>query len=253
MQRRANSAQRSDLLSDEPSERGGSALGLTPVARESMQTQVYRELRRALMHGRFAPGQVLTIVDLAKSLNVSTMPVRDALSRLVSEQALEALPSRSVRVPLIDIARLEDLKRARILIEGEALALAVPHVSDEAIAAARRTVRAYDEAIAARGHFAIEQELDANHAFHLSLYAAAGSAILIPIIESLWLQSGPVIRSAMQAFDPTSKISAPHYHAEIVEALVARDVAAARRALELDISRSFDLLIDALKSGEGAP
>jgi DNA-binding GntR family transcriptional regulator len=232
---------------------GASALGFTPIARESMQTQVYRELRRALMHGRFAPGQVLTIVDLAKSLNVSTMPVRDALSRLVSEQALEALPSRSVRVPLIDVPRLEDLKRARILIEGEALALAVPRVTDAAIAEARRTIRAYDEAIAARGHFAIEKELDANQAFHLSLYEQSGSTILIPIIESLWLQSGPVIRSAMQAFDPTSKISGPHYHAEIVEALVARDVEAARRALALDISRAFDLLIDTLTSAEGAP
>lgn len=253
MKRATNSAHLIAVLPDVPPEGAGSALGLTPVARESMQTQVYRELRRALMHGRFAPGQVLTIVDLAKSLNVSTMPVRDALSRLVSEQALEALPSRSVRVPLNDVARLEDLKRARILIEGEALALAVMRVSEEAIAAARGTVRAYDAAIAARGHFAIEQELDANHAFHLSLYQASGSAILIPIIESLWLQSGPVIRSAMQAFDPTSKISAPHYHAEIVEALVARDVAAARSALEQDISRSFDLLIDRLKAGEGNP
>lgn len=238
------------VVPDAAPESASPLLGLTPVARESMQTQVYRELRRVLMHGRFAPGQVLTIVDLAKSLNVSTMPVRDALSRLVSEQALEALPSRSVRVPLIDIPRLEDLKHARILIEGEALALAVPRVSDATIAEARLTIRAYDAAIAARGHFAIEQELDANHAFHLSLYEASGSAILIPIIESLWLQSGPVIRSAMQAFDPTSKISAPHYHAEIVDALVARDVAAARRALELDISRSFDLLLDRLKAGE---
>jgi DNA-binding GntR family transcriptional regulator len=237
-------------LTEPASDAGG--LGLTPVARETVQTQVYRELRRALMHGRFAPGQVLTIVDLARSLNTSTMPVRDALSRLVSEQALEALQNRSVRVPLIDLPRLNDLKRARILIEGEALSLAVPRVSEAAIEDARRSVRAYDAAIAARGHFAIEQELDANHAFHLSLYAASGSAILIPIIESLWLQSGPVIRSAMQAFDPTSKISAPHYHAEIVDALVRRDVAAARNALEQDISRAFDLLIGQMAEREGA-
>ena len=122
---------------------------LTPVARETVQTQVYRELRKALMHGRFTPGQVLTIVELSKSLNTSTMPVRDALSRLISEQALQAMPNRSVRVPLIDAARLMDLRRARTLIEGEALALAAPRLTPNDIAAARATIRDYDAAVAA--------------------------------------------------------------------------------------------------------
>jgi DNA-binding GntR family transcriptional regulator len=225
---------------------------LTPVARETVQTQVYRELRRALMHGRFTPGQVLTIVDLAKSLNTSTMPVRDALSRLISEQALEAMPNRSVRVPLISIERLLDLRRARTLIEGEALALALPRLTPDDLASARLAIRDYDGAIAARGVCDIEEELDANYGFHMSLYLASGSAILMPIIESLWLQSGPIIRAATLAFDPTSKVSGPHYHSEIVEALEARNSPAARHALESDIGRAFDLLISQLSAPNGA-
>ena len=67
---------------------------------------------------------MLRIVDLAETLQTSTMPVREALARLVSEQALEALPSRSVRVPLITRERLDDLARARRLVEGELTALA---------------------------------------------------------------------------------------------------------------------------------
>ena len=223
---------------------------LTPVARDTVQTQVYRELRRALMHGRFTPGQVLGIVDLSRSLNTSTMPVRDALSRLISEQALEAMPNRSVRVPLISVERLADLRRARTLIEGEALALALPRLTREDVDAARAAVRDYDAAIAARGTCAIEEELDANYAFHLSLYAASGSAILIPFIESLWLQSGPIIRAATLAFDPTSTVSGPHYHTEIVDALEAGDEAGARAALERDIGRAFDLLIHQLSAAE---
>jgi len=224
---------------------------LTPVARETVQTQVYRELRRALMHGRFTPGQVLTIVDLAKSLNTSTMPVRDALSRLISEQALEAMPNRSVRVPLISVERLVDLRRARTLIEGEALALATPRLALADLASARGAVSDYDAAIAARGVCDIEEELDANYGFHMSLYIASGSSILMPIIESLWLQSGPIIRAATLAFDPTSTVSGPHYHSEIVEALEARNSAAARQALERDIGRAFDLLISQLQASEG--
>ena len=47
----------------------------------------------------FDAGEMLRIQDLAETLQTSTMPVREALGRLVSEQALEALPNRSVRVP----------------------------------------------------------------------------------------------------------------------------------------------------------
>ena len=92
---------------------------LSPVGRETLQDRVYAELRRSLMNGMFDAGQMLRIQDLAEILQTSTMPVREALGRLVSEQALEALPNRSVRVPVITLERLDDLARARCLIEGE--------------------------------------------------------------------------------------------------------------------------------------
>ena len=94
------------------------AAQLTPVGRETVQDRVYSELRRALIGGLFEPNQVLTIRGLADALVTSTMPVREALGRLITEKALEALPNRSVRVPPITLDRIDDLLRARSLIEG---------------------------------------------------------------------------------------------------------------------------------------
>src|SRR3954470_6488093 len=102
---------------------------LSPVGRETLHDRVYAELRRSLIHGMFDAGDMLRIQDLAATLQTSTMPVREALGRLVSEQALEALPSRSVRVPIIRRERLEDLARARCLIEGQITALALPNLT----------------------------------------------------------------------------------------------------------------------------
>ena len=99
--------------------------GITPVLRETLHDRVYAELRRSLIHGVFVSGQMLRIQDLAEKLNTSTMPVREALARLISEQALEALPNRTVRVPVITRKKLEDLARARVLIEGEVTARAM--------------------------------------------------------------------------------------------------------------------------------
>ena len=86
---------------------------IAPVSRETVQERVYRELRQALIYGRFEPGQALTLHELAASLQTSPMPVRESLARLVSEQALETSSNRSVRVPAVDVRRLDDLLQAR--------------------------------------------------------------------------------------------------------------------------------------------
>jgi DNA-binding GntR family transcriptional regulator len=224
---------------------------LAPVERDTVHGRVYRELRKALIFGSFEPGQVLTIQELAASLATSTMPVRDALSRLISEQALEAMPNRSVRVPLIEADRIDDLLRARIVNEGAALELAAARLTPADLDALRGFVRDYDRALSRKGRSNIEGELEANRAFHFRLYRASGSAVLMPIIESLWLQSGPVVRAAVTAFDPRSEVSASHYHMEILDALERRDVPAARAALARDIGRAFDLLRQRL-AGDGA-
>ena len=219
-----------------------SSASLAPITRETVRERVYRELRKALIYGKFDPGQTLTIHELANSLETSTMPVRDALARLVSEQALEAMPNRSVRVPPVDASRINDLLRARVVVESSALELAAPHLTQDDFEVLRASNHDYSRAVAKRGRGAVEGALEANRRFHFHLYEASGSAVLLPIIESLWLQSGSLVRSAIIAFDSDSQVAAPHYHAQIVAALEAKDVGAALSALASDIGRAFDLL-----------
>lgn len=215
---------------------------LEPVGRETVQDRVYAELRRALICGLFAPGQVLTIQALAASLATSTMPVREALGRLISEKALEALPNRSIRVPVVTGKRVDDLLHARILVEGEAIALATPRLKPHEIDHLKGLTAEWLEIKRLAKAERVERELELNRAFHFRIYRGAGSDVLIPIIESLWLQSGPYVRAAAVAFDDASRISSDHYHGEIIAALEQRDPDAARRALAADIGRAFDLL-----------
>ena len=60
----------------------------TPLARESLNGQAYVRLCRDLKAGRFAPGEKLKLRDLAQEMGISPTPVREALARLISEQAL---------------------------------------------------------------------------------------------------------------------------------------------------------------------
>jgi DNA-binding GntR family transcriptional regulator len=219
-----------------------SSAQLAPVGRETVQDRVYTEMRRALIGGLFEPSQVLTIRGLADALATSTMPVREAVGRLITEKALEALPNRSVRVPPITLERMDDLLRTRILIEGEAIALAASRMSPRQIAIIEGMLGEWDEMRALKQKKDVDREVTLNQSFHFEIYRACGSSVLIPMIESLWLQSGPCIRVAIYAFSEAGEVDTAHYHRSIVTAMAARDGQAARDALVADISRPFAFL-----------
>jgi DNA-binding GntR family transcriptional regulator len=219
---------------------------LAPVGRDTVQDRVYQELRRALVGGLFAPGQVLTIRQLADALATSTMPVRDAVGRLITEQALEILPNRSIRVPPVTADRIADLLRARVLIEGEAMALAAARMTSPQVASIRAIMLEWEEMRLGGNPETVDREVTLNHAFHFEIYRNSGSAVLLPMIESLWLQSGPFTRAAIYAFSEAGANDAARFHHDIVSALERNDPEAARSALVADISRPFAYLRDKL-------
>jgi len=216
--------------------------GLAPVGRETLHDRVYSELRRALIGGLFAPGQVLTIRGLSDALMTSTMPVREALGRLITEQAIEALPNRTVRVPPVTLARIDDLLAARILIEGEAVALATPRITGTEIATAHEIMAEWQDLRLGGNPATVDREVTLNQVFHFTIYRACGSAVLIPMIESLWLQSGPCTRAAIFAFSEAGERDAARFHLSLLDALAAGDGAGARAALVADSSRPFAFL-----------
>ncbi len=196
-----------------------------------MQTQIAAKLREAIVQGRFLPGEALKIRDIAEAFGTSTQPVRGAIKHLVAEQALEALPNRSARVPLLRAEKLEDLTQVRIAVEGLAVALAVKNVGAKDIARLKKilNLRPRDEA-----------EHLANHRdFHFSLYRLSGSTTLMPIIESLWLQLGPYLRQATHVVIGQSMED--QYHLALIDALERGDDRAARKAVESDIRGSAQL------------
>ena len=219
-----------------------SALALAPVGRDTVQDRVYSELRRALIGGLFAPAQVLTIRSLADALMTSTMPVREALGRLISEQALEALPNRTIRVPPVTLARIDDLLHARILIEGEAVERAATRMTPQVVGNLRDIMADWAAQHPGGGPETVDGEAALNRAFHFGIYNACGSAVLIPMIESLWLQSGPCTRASILAFAEAGERDAERFHLALLAALAVGDGKAARAALVADISRPFAFL-----------
>jgi DNA-binding GntR family transcriptional regulator len=217
-----------------------SQFGLGRIERETVQERVYAILRDKLMRGGFAPGQKLKIAELANALGTSAMPVRDALNRLAAERAVESLPNRGVRVPALSKDALHDLRETRFAVEGLAVERAALNMSSETLATLRRLI----DAQSATDHTHVsEGSAEQNRAFHFAIYRQSKSTVLLPIIESLWLQCGPYLRIASEMFDGRDG-RGTDYHVDIVDALARGDAKAARLALQLDIGRAFDLVIN---------
>jgi DNA-binding GntR family transcriptional regulator len=214
-------------------------LGLARIARETVQQRVYSALRDQLMRGGFEPGQKLKIAELAEAFGTSAMPVRDALNRLTVERALETLPSRTVRVPALSKDALQDLRETRFAIEGLAISRAASNMTDESLMMLQRLIAAQSET---DEEHVSEESAEQNQAFHFAIYRQSGSTVLLPIIESLWLQFGPYLREASELFDGGDG-RGTNFHLGMLEALSRGDAVAARAALEADIGRAFDLVM----------
>jgi DNA-binding GntR family transcriptional regulator len=196
---------------------------------EPIHQWVFRALRRAIMTGHFPPGQAVTIRGLAESMNVSAMPVRDALRRLVAERALELLDNRRVRVPSMTTERFDELLTARIALETEAAARALPLIDETRL----HELHAIDDRInRADAEGAPDTVVEQNFHFHHTLYTARPGSIFVPLIESVWLQTGPFMRVALEETPSNDPIDR---HIEALAAIANRDPATLRRAIEADI------------------
>lgn len=205
-----------------------------PVDVSTLQERVYQELRSALLQGRYAPGETVTIRALARALGTSEMPVREALQRLVAEKVLQQTPARSIQVTPLTRERYDELTRIRMSIEGLATRLATPFFDAPSIKSLKRLNLEMSYATEANDRLSVLQN---NQEFHFTIYRTARSPQLLEIIETLWLRSGPFLASAYSGPERPEEMfaRAAKVHDRLIAALERRDSRAAMYAIMLDI------------------
>jgi DNA-binding GntR family transcriptional regulator len=178
------------------------------------------------------------------------MPIREASRRLAAENALEIAANGSAHVPSVSRERLDDLCRARILIEGLAAELAVPHIRPSDIARLKALVLEHE--IMARSGSLVEM-LGKNQEFHFLLYRASHSEVLVQLIETLWLRFGPYMRTLSRHVDPILKSengdTYTEHHHQALAGLKAGDASAVRQAIVEDITATQELLRELCDEG----
>jgi DNA-binding GntR family transcriptional regulator len=226
--------------------RAATTLGkkIQPIVHETLSSKVYHDLRELIMSGQLQPGERLTLAALAAALGTSAMPVREAISKLAADEALETLPNKSVRVPLMTRSRFEELVVIRLAVEGLAVETAAARITSEQLAELAALEQAFRREIAS-GEPDANQIIQINKQFHFTAYAGAQMAALSSIIEGLWLRIGPVLNLDLRNSGSVRRSDPPSVqaHGELLAALAARDGHAARAALARDINSAAAVIL----------
>jgi DNA-binding GntR family transcriptional regulator len=189
-----------------------------------------------MITGRIVPGVPLSTRGLAQELGVSQMPVREALSRLAAERAIEIRSKRRITVPAMTPARFDDLLRCRLLLEPEAARLALDFIDKPKLKLLREIDARMDSALSSGD---VNVYMEGNYNFHFELYRAQGLATLNQLIQTLWLQFGPYMRVVYGRFGTAQLVD---QHQVALAAIEAGDREALGRAIHHDIEDGMGLI-----------
>lgn len=154
-----------------------SATSTLPCASE----RVYDSVKRAILEGRHAGGELLTEGELAQSCEVSRTPVREALLRLQSEGLVKLYPKKGALVVPVSLEEAREILQARAVIEEWAAGAAWPRRHElvgqlrQQLEAMRAAKRAHD----------IPGFVEHDRLFHEAVVAAGGNAILLRTYRTL--------------------------------------------------------------------
>lgn len=205
---------------------------------ETVHTKVTRVLRDAILRGDIAPGERLVQEELANSLGVSRMPVREALRKLEIEGLIIIEPHRGAIVKSLNVEDIEEIYKLRSQFEKMAVEESVKHMDASSIKELERLVIQMEKAKDA------EEFVEANIEFHNLLMSRCTWKRLLFFIETLWngfpQQTPHILTEQMKRSN--------HEHQDILEAVKSGDPVKAAELVSLHIGRTGTELVEKMKT-----
>lgn len=192
---------------------------LEPLAARTLVDQVVERIVEGAARGAFLPGDRVVEAEIARDLNVSRVPVREALRLLESQGIVVNSPYRGMRLMEVSVARLDQILQVRLALETLAAKAARRAAAEDPgrLAPLERVVGEM-RAAAERGDGYALARLDAS--FHRQLCALSGNDVLVRTWEPLSLQL-TIIFGLCSLRKPLGPIVVEHE--EIVSALRSAD------------------------------
>ena len=214
-------------------------------AHRTLAERAFATLHEAIVTGVLAPGERLPIEELAEVLEMSPMPIREALRQLDSVGLVENVPHRGARVTELSIDDLREVYEARLALEPLAVSHAAERFTQADAVRARERLEAHVKAYSQRDSRLI---WSTHTAFHFALYDAANSRWMSRLIHPLW-ETSERYRFAMLPVR-LNLDQRRLEHERILEACAEHKPAIAARELHNHLARTANLVAGQMGSGD---
>jgi DNA-binding GntR family transcriptional regulator len=210
----------------------------------------YTHVRDLILSGHLAPGAVLPQAALARTIGISTTPLREALRRLKQEGLVELDAHRDARVRPLDASEARDLLELRRTLDPLAASLAAQRRTEADLA----DVGAALDGLESLSDRPSAAQLESHHRFHAAIHRASHNALLAETLDGLWMKTDRYRRHGIEAGRSDEERDArATEHRLLFEAVRDSDPDAAaelmRRHVETSLgARSLDRLGDPAES-----
>lgn len=216
--------------------------GARKIERVVLGDQVYEAIKERILDQAYAPGEKLNVDGLARELQVSSTPVREALTRLVAEGLVRAEPFIGfATAPLPDRRYYEDVYSFRGVIEPWAAAEAARRrPGADVIKALRDEIAIMMTGAPSREYRSHRGFTEADDRFHRIILQAAGNQVALKSYDDLrfHLHISRLYLSREQDVGVTHR-----EHVRILDALEVGDPDEAAQAMRLHLEGSYERLI----------
>ncbi len=200
------------------------------------EEEAYFHLQSALRRGRYKPGDRLIPEEIANEIGMSRMPVREAFRRLASDGLVTLRPNRGCIVAGLTLDEIYETFEIRSVLEGLAVRLATPQMTEETIDELERLLDRMERA----GQSGSSDWVLRHQEFHALIYGHSGRPKLIRQISALHVVIEPYMRIW---FDYADKpLSARQEHAKLIEAIKTGDACHAESVMRDHIIETASML-----------
>jgi DNA-binding GntR family transcriptional regulator len=215
-----------------------------PIESRSVAEQVMSELRRSILAGDLAPGREFSLREMAEQLQVSIIPVREALRSLESQGLVHMRPGRSAVVAPLDPGELQSIYRLRRRLEPEIAQRSCRLLTGADLDRLQEAVGGFGE-----DQRTIDEIYEAHHEFHLALLAPAATGWDVRILLTLWRAAERYIRIGIGRLDPDpdERWRRERAHQELLDAFRQRDPDVAAAAVHQHLAHSEQIAVLALR------
>ena len=202
-------------------------------------------IREAILDGDLEAGERLKEDELARQLDVSRTPVREALRRLAAEGLVVVEPQRGATVRAYDARELDDMYRLRAVLEGYAARRAAERMTKERLASLRESSQRFSK-LAARKNVTPRELARENQRFHDEVLAAAEDERLADMTRSV--THLPLVYKAYVWYTPHQRRQSAHYHEQLLTAFGKHDGERACLIMQEHVYEARDSLVAAIEA-----